>query len=84
LRSLHKRFSESRNPQGGAAEAETRRAAGRGVSTERVTEGEQGKYRRDGSLRKPLYEGHLHKDTIAAGQHLNYCLSPAAYAGTRA
>ncbi len=40
------------DPQGGAAEAEHRRAAGRGTSTERVTEGEQEKYGRIGSLRK--------------------------------
>ena len=50
LRSLHKDVLKAETLEGGEAEAETRRAAGRGISTERVTEGEQGKYGRIGAL----------------------------------
>ena len=81
---LPKRFSESRNPQGGEAEAERRVPHGRGISTERVTEGEQGKSGRDGALWKHFAEGHLHKDAardraatepFAAARHASGCKS---------
>jgi hypothetical protein len=86
LRSLHTRFSENRNPQGGEAEAEPRRADGRGISTERVTEGEQGKYGRIGALWKHLPEWRLYKDADATTRKWNHDLSfgmlPAAKASS--
>ena len=86
LRSLHTRFSENRNPQGGDAKAEPRRADGRGISTERVTEGEQGKYGRIGALWKHLSEGRLYKDAVAISPEWNHDLSfamlPAAKAAS--
>jgi len=78
------RFFENRNPQGGEAEAETRRAAGRGISTERVTEGEQGKYGRIGALWKHLSEGRLYKDADATAQQWNHNLSPAMLPAAKA
>jgi hypothetical protein len=84
LRSLQTKFSENRNPQGGEAEAEPRRAAGRGISTERVTEGEQGKYARIGALWKHLCEGRLYEDADATTRQWNHNVSfamlPAANA----
>ena len=65
----------SRNPEGGEAEAEERRAAGRGNSTERVTEGKLGEYGRSGARWKWLSEGRLYKDVDDTCHQWGYRLS---------
>src|SRR5216683_4102573 len=73
-------------PEGRRSRSRTPSAAGRGISTERVTEGEQGKYGRDGAFWKHPSEGHLYKGACATRQQWNYNLSrptdPAAKAAS--
>jgi hypothetical protein len=85
LRSLHTRFSESRNPEG-ARSAKQRRAVppGAGSAPKRVTEGEQGKYGRIGALGKHLSEGRLYKDADAATQQRNHNLPLAMLPAAKA
>ena len=48
-----------------------------------MTEGEQGKYGRDGALWKLPPEGHLYKDAYAMTQQWNHVLSLATYLATK-